>query len=255
MKFEVPVKQNRKLASVVGRIQGSERLKTMWKAANVNSIDRLKYSDHGPVHVRIVANAALKMLRLLVEGHVVPSIVKDYHMTVDDAEVVVVLAAALHDIGMTVHRADHELFSVILAPQVLPELLADYSVQEQTIMQAEIMHALPHYRKEWKPFTVEGGTVRIADALDMSHGRSRIPFEGGRVDIHSVSAQAIDSVDIEKGHEKPVRIVVKMNNSAGIFQVDELLKPRVELSGLQDYIEIDAIVQPVEKHIFKKFSL
>ena len=255
MKFNVPVKGNKKLDSVVKKIRKSKRLNTMWKCSNINSIDRLKYNDHGPVHVQIVANAALQMLRLLVAGGVKPSIVKDHKMANDDAEVVVVLAAALHDIGMTVHRYDHESFSIILAPQVLPELLADYSVEEQVVMQSEILHALPHYSKELAPFTVEAGVVRVADATDMSKGRSRIPFNLGNTDIHAVSAQAIDGVDIKKGAKKPVKILVRMNNSAGVFQLDQLLRPRIALSGLGKYIEVEASVAGKEKHILKKFTL
>ena len=255
MKFKVPVKKNKKLAAVVKRINSSERLQAMWKCSNINAVDRLGYNDHGPVHVAIVANAALQLLRLLVAGGVEPSIVKDHGMSVEDAEVVVVLGAVLHDIGMTVHRYNHELFSIILAPQVLPELLADYPINEQVILQSEVLHALPHYSPDLKPFTIEAGVVRVADALDMSKGRSRIPFKEGFVNIHSVSAQAIDSVDIKKGKKKPVKITIHMNNSAGIFQLDELLRPRVELSGLEQYLDIEAIVKSPENRIVKRASL
>ncbi|MCK4327901.1 MAG: phosphohydrolase [Candidatus Diapherotrites archaeon] len=255
MRFNIPVKGNKKLGSVVKKVRASKRLAAMWKCSNVNSIDRLGYNDHGPVHIQIVANAALQMLRLLVAGGVKPSIVKNHKMTVDDAEVVVVLAASLHDIGMTVHRHNHELFSIILAPQLLPELLGGYSVEEQVVMQSEILHALPHYSKELAPFTVEAGVVRVADATDMSKGRSRIPFDMGKKDIHAVSAQAIDDVSIKKGTKKPVKILVKMNNSAGVFQLDQLLRPRIALSGLGKYIEVEAVVQAKEKHILTKFTL
>ncbi|MFC2174313.1 HD domain-containing protein [archaeon] len=255
MKFHIPLKNNKKLGGVMKRILMSKRLATMWKCSNINSIDRLNYNDHGPVHVTIVANAALQMLRLLVAGGVKPSIVKNHKMKNDDAEVVVVLAAVLHDIGMTVHRHEHELFSIILAGQILPELLADYSVEEQVVLQSEVLHALPHYSKELAPFTVEAGVVRVADATDMSKGRSRIPFEMGKTDIHAVSAQAIDDVSIKAGDKKPVRILVKMNNSAGVFQLDQLLRPRIDSSGLSKYIEVEAVVKPKEKHILKKFTL
>ncbi len=255
MQFKVPIKQNKKLGSVVNRIQNSEHLAALWRCSNINSIDRLNFNDHGPVHVQIVANASLQILRLLVSGGIKPSIVKDHGMTLEDAEVVVVLASVLHDIGMTVHRNKHEFFSIVLAPQVLPELLKDYSVDEQVVMQSEVLHAIPHYSEELFPFTIESGIVRIADATDMSKGRSRIPFELGKQGIHSVSAQAIDDVEIKKGKEKPIKILVKMNNSAGVFQIDQLLKPRLEISGIQDFIEIEAVVKNPEKSIVKKLKL
>src|ERR687898_808181 len=50
---------------------------------------------------------------------------------------------------------------------------------------------------------VEAGVVRVADALDMAQGRSRIPFEAGQIGIHSLSAAAIDEVKIEAGDELP----------------------------------------------------
>ena len=65
--------------------------------------------------------------------------------------------------------------------------------------------------------------MRVADALDMAQGRARGPVERGDVGIHAISAAAIDDVSIEKGEERPIRVEIRMNNSAGIFQVDDLL--------------------------------
>jgi hypothetical protein len=42
------------------------------------------------VHIRIVANLALKILRMLVEAGVQPSVEKHHKLTKDDAEVIVV---------------------------------------------------------------------------------------------------------------------------------------------------------------------
>ena len=71
-------------------------------------------------------------------------------------------------------------------------------------------------------------------------GRSRIPFEKGRVSMHSLSAAAIDEVLIDDGAERPVRIEILMNNSAGLYQVDGLLKAKLKGSGLEPYVEIVA---------------
>ena len=51
-----------------------------------------------------------------------PSIITEHALTSDDAEVVVVLGALLHDIGMAIHRDDHERFSLFLAAPKLREL-------------------------------------------------------------------------------------------------------------------------------------
>lgn len=98
--------------------------------------------------------------------------------------------------------------------------------------------------------------VRVADALDMAKGRSRIPFEAGHVDIHSVSAAAIDAVEIRPGEQKPVCISIKMNNAAGLFQLDTLLKEKLHGSGLEPYIEIAAEIQgETDKRLFETFRL
>jgi metal-dependent HD superfamily phosphatase/phosphodiesterase len=104
--------------------------------------------------------------------------------------------------------------------------------------------------------TLEAGIVRVADALDMAEGRSRIPFQEGIVNIHSVSASAIEKIRIEKGDLKPIRIGVLMNNSAGIFQIDELLKNKLESSGLEPYVEVEAAVEgETEKKLIHKFRI
>ena len=139
-------------------------------------------------------------------------------MTVDDAEVVVVLGAAMHDIGMSIHRTNHEQYSLILAAPKMRELLTGiYDEPQRTIVTSEALHAIISHRSDMRGLTPEAGCVKVADALDMAEGRSRIPFQAGKIDVHSLSAAAIDSVTIRKGTPKPIAISVTMNNSAGIF--------------------------------------
>lgn len=253
--FTVPCKQNKELKKVVDAIQKNKELNTLLRCANVTAIDRMKYSDHGPVHVKIVANIALEMLRMLVKAGVTPSVVKNYDLTVEDAEVIVVLASLLHDIGMSIHRRNHELFSVIVSQKLLDDLLKSYPIEKRAIIKSEVLHAVYSHEEGIKPLTVEAGIVTIADALDMSEGRARIPFDAGKVDIHSVSALAIREVYLEKGKDKPIQIRIEMNNSAGIFQIDNLLKARIEESGLKEYVTVIAEVKGKEKRIIKKFEL
>ena len=121
-----------------------------------------------------------------------------------DAEVVVAAGAMLHDVGLSIHRADHEAFSLFLAARKLDELLDDvYDEPERTVVASEALHAIIGHRRRGEPYTVEAGVVRVADALDMAQGRSRIPFEAGQVGIHSLSAAAIDEVVISAGEELP----------------------------------------------------
>ena len=97
--------------------------------------------------------------------------------------------------------------------------------------------------------------VRIADALDMAKGRSRIPFSAGSLSIHSVSAAAVESVSIERGEEKPIRVTIELSNSAGLFQLDQLLRDKLDGSGLEPHMEIDAKVGEEEKRLLTDFRL
>ncbi|TAK26105.1 MAG: HD domain-containing protein [Chloroflexota bacterium] len=253
----MPTRHNQTLQAVIERVNADRGLHALWRCANVNAVDRLAMSDHGPVHVRIVANIALRILRGLVGSGQTPSIVVNHGMTVHDAEVVTVLAALLHDIGMAIHRDDHERYSLFLAEPKARSLLAGSYVEPYlTVMVSEILHAIIAHRAGGRPLTIEAGVVRVADALDMSKGRSRIPFEAGQVNIHSVSAAAIDSVVIAQGEDKPIRIDILMSNSAGIFQLDELLKEKLRGSGIEQFVEVTARIEgETERSLLHQFRL
>jgi len=255
--IRVPARHNPRLQQVIDRVNADTELYRLWEVINVNAVKRLGMSDHGPVHVQIAANIALKLLRLLVDHGVQPSVVTDHNLTVEDAEVIVVLAALHHDIGMSIHRIDHEQYSLFLAQPKIKEFLDEiYDVSTRTILTSEILHAIISHRSGGRPFTLEAGVVRVADALDMAEGRSRIPFQAGQVNIHSVSAASIEEIRIEKGEEKPIRIIVRMSNSAGIFQLDELLKNKLKYSGLEPYIEIEAAIEgEAEKRLIQTFRI
>ena len=166
-------------------------------------------------------------------------------------------AALLHDVGMQVHRTDHEAYSLFLAADKLPSLLADvYEDPERSIVVAEALHAVIGHRRRGDPFTIEAGIVRVADALDMARGRSRVPFEAGHQNIHSLSAYAIEDVKLAAGREKAVRVEIAMSNSAGIFQIDELLATKLRGSGLEEHVEVVARVEAEhEKRLVQVFRL
>lgn len=263
--FNIPYRKNIKLKQVMERIKEDKKLQTYWKCANVMAIERMGYTDHGPTHVKIVANLALKLLRILVERKLIkPSIVENYGMKNEDAEVVVVLGAIFHDLGMIVQRYDHEKYSALLALESIEKCLTPtYNEEEKAIITSEVLHAIvsheqPHnIEPSNKILTKEAGIVGIADALDMEAGRARIPFQAGKVDIHAVSALSIEKVEVdvaEKG--KPIIIKIKMSNSAGIFQIDELLKPRIVNSGLEQFFHVIAeITGEKETRIIEKFEI
>ena len=166
---------------------------------------RLQINDHSWVHIQIVSNIALRLLRLLVKHGVEPSLQRDYGLSADDSEVVVVLAAMLHDVGMSIHRRDHEDWSLFLAEPKMRELLDDiYEEPELTVVVSEALQSITSHRADGEPLTLEAGVLRVADALDMAKGRSRIPFERGSVSIHSLSAAAVEEVRITDGESRPV---------------------------------------------------
>ena len=255
--IRLPVRHNPRLQKIIERVNADEELYALWQAANTNAVKRRGMSDHGPVHVQIVANIALKLLRLLVDQGVQPNSVIDHNLSIEDAEVIVALAGLLHDIGMSIHRSDHEVYSLIVAGPKIKELLTDiYPIPTRTILASEILHAIISHRADRQPLTLEAGTIRVADALDMEEGRSRIPFQAGQINIHSVSAAAIEKISIERGEAKPIRIAIGMSNSAGIFQLDELLKKKMAGSGLEAYVEIDASIKgESEKKLIHTFRI
>ena len=253
----MPYKGNKKLEKFVDLVKKDVRLQTFWKCSNVTAIDRMGYTDHGPTHVKIVANSALKLLRILVGKGVVPSIVEDYKLTNEDAEVVVVAGSILHDLGMIVARQNHEIYSVFLASDFLQNILSQmYPEEKNAIVSSEVLQTILAHDPNHRVLTLEAGIVRVADALDMEQGRARIPFKSGKIDIHSVSALSIRQVKILEGTEKPIVIKIKMTSSAGIFQIDELLKARIQNSGLEKYIHVTAeITAREEARIIKKLEL
>jgi metal-dependent HD superfamily phosphatase/phosphodiesterase len=241
MRINVPVRGNRKLRTLVERVNSDKQLQAWWHVSNVNAVARMEINDHSWVHIQIVTNIALKLLRQLTKHHVDTGLVRDFGLTQDDAEVVVTLAALTHCIGMSVHRHGHEDFSLFLAEPKLRELLTGmYEEPDLTVIVSEVLQAIISHRADGQPLTIEAGLIRVADALDMAKGRSRIPFERGRVSMHSLSAAAIEDVTISDGEEKPILIEIRMNNSSGIFQVDGLLKAKLRGSGLEPYVEVVA---------------
>ncbi len=257
MRINVPARGNRKLRTLLDRVNKDKRLKAYWHVSNVNAVVRMQINDHSWVHIQIVTNIALKLLRQLTKHGVEPAMVTDYGMERDDAEIVVTLGALTHCIGMAVHRDGHEDFSLFLAvPEIRETLAGLYEEPELTVVVSEVLHAITSHRDYGKPLTLEAGIVRVADALDMAKGRSRIPFERGSVSIHSLSAAAIEDVIITDGETRPIGIDIVMNNSSGIYQVDELLRAKLRGSRLEPYVEVNAHIEgEAEKLLLPSYRL
>ncbi|HWE09465.1 MAG TPA: HD domain-containing protein [Solirubrobacteraceae bacterium] len=241
VRLRAPTRGNRQLERLLAAANADDQLKAWWHVSAVNAARRLAMSDHSWVHIQIVLNIGLRLARLLFRRGVTPSIVTDFAMSERDAEVVVAAGCLMHCVGMSIHRADHERYSLFLTADKLGSLLTDaYEEPERSVIVAETMHAIIGHRSDGAPFTLEAGIVRVADALDMARGRSRIPFEAGQHNIHSLSAYAIEEVKISPGRDRAVRVEIQMSNSAGIFQIDELLAEKLRGSGLEEHVEVIA---------------
>jgi metal-dependent HD superfamily phosphatase/phosphodiesterase len=257
MRIRVPVRANKKLRTVIDRVNKDPQVKGWWHVSNVNAVARMEINDHSWVHIQIVTNIALKLLRQLTKHGVEPAMVTDYGMERDDSEVVVALTALTHCVGMSVHRKGHEDFSLFLSEPKLRELLTEiYEEPELTVVVSEVLQGIISHRADGEPLTLEAGILRVADALDMEQGRSRIAFERGRIGIHSLSAAAIEEVEITDGENKPIRISIRMNNSSGIYQVDGLLKAKLRGSGLEPYVEVIAHIDTeAEKRLVPLYEI
>lgn len=255
-KINIPSDKNKILAKVLEKINGSEEVLAYWKVTNTNAINRLKYGDHGIIHFQIVANIALKMARILKKNEVEFSIVRDFNLTYEHAEVVIFLASIFHDLGMSINREGHEEYSLIIANELLKDVLDFLPISERVIVASETLHCIINHRDDGRPVTVEAGILRVADAVDMGKGRVKIPYGDGELQIHSISVAAIENIKIVEGNKKPIKVDVTMNNSAGIFQVDDLLGSKIKGSGIEKYIEVRAHVDTDnEKKLLDEFII
>ncbi len=217
-----------------------------WDMSNFIAVSRLKYNDHGEVHAKIVAANALRMLKLLFDNGVMVSMVRERAGTEDDAYLVVLAAGLLHDIGNQVHREGHNVSGVYLAIPLLNRLLPQVYDEPETMyeVRGHILHCIYSHEFEVPDLTEEAALIGIADGTDMTKGRGRIAFDKGNVNIHTVSALSIDKVVIGQGDDVPIRIDIFMNNSAGVFQIQETLGKKISPGPLQDYVEVVAIASP-----------
>jgi len=217
-----------------------------WDMANYIAVAKLKYNDHGEIHAKIVAANALKMLRLLLEHGITPDVVRERAGDEDDAHLIVLAGALLHDIGNQVHREMHNVSGVYLAIPLLNRLLPEIYEEEEVMyeIRGHILHCIYAHEFDVRDLTMEAALVGIADGTDMTKGRGRLAFDKGNVNIHTVSALSIDKVEITRGYEKPIRIQIEMSNSAGVFQIQETLCKKIAGSPLEPYIEVVALARP-----------
>ncbi len=217
-----------------------------WDLSNFIAVKKLKYNDHGEVHAKIVAASALIMLDLLLENNVTPDFMAEGGGDSDDEHLIVLAAALLHDIGNQIYRKNHPLHSSYLAIPVLDRLLPEIytDLENRTEVRGFILNSIYAHDAGVPDFIIEAALVGIGDGTDMTKGRGRMAYDLGSLSIHVVSALSIERVLILHGKEKPIELVVEMSNSAGIFQIEEILGKKIIGGPLEKYISLRAVLVP-----------
>lgn len=241
---------------VLSFLETDEEIGVYLEAQNVNPVTRMRYNDHGEKHIEIVLNRALCLYDLLKRGGVAFNGASQQGLAEADEAVIIALAAKIHDIGHVVHRDEHAYYSIPLAADILDRILPEfYDTANAVRIKGEVLHAILCHHTEETPLTREAGVIRVADGLDMEQGRSRIPYESGGRGINTVSSQAIQQVSLQEGEAVPVHVEIEMTDAAGVFQVDSLLKAKLDESGLEDHVRIVAINTRSENELVERIEL
>jgi metal-dependent HD superfamily phosphatase/phosphodiesterase len=230
-----------------------DEIQALQDYANSVSIKRLSYNDHGPVHMRTVALNALIMLGLLRDAGIQTSLEKEDSGTFEDSLTALLLAAILHDTGMSIGRQDHELHGCYLAYPIMDRLLKRVfpaATAQRVTIRSLALEGISGHMGNRTINSLEAGVLLVADGCDMQKGRARIPMalsEGPKVgDIHKYSANSIEDVKIGKGREQPIRIDISMSSEVGLFQIEEVLLQKIAASTAKPYIELYALVNQNE---------
>lgn len=229
-----------------------EEIQFLQDYANNVSILRLGFNDHGPVHMRTVCKNALLMLKILYQAGIKTSLEKEQTGTFLDSLAAVSIAGFMHDFGMTIGRQDHELYSGIIAYEVINRILdkvlpSHDDLRRKIVIRSMALEGIIGHMGIRKIHSLEAGIVQIADGCDMTKGRARIPMELNKSpsvgDIHKYSANSIEKVKILSGQEKPIRIEVNMSADVGFFQIEEVLLQKINSSPAKALVELFAGVE------------
>jgi metal-dependent HD superfamily phosphatase/phosphodiesterase len=230
-------------------LMGDDEIQSLQEYANTVSIKRLGFNDHGPVHMRSVVLNAIIMMGLLRKAGIPTSLETEECGTFEDSLTAVLVAAFLHDLGMSVSRQDHELHSAYLSSPIIDRILKEIypaDIARRVMIRSLALEGISGHMGNRTIHSLEAGVILVADGCDMKKGRARIPMAlagSPRVgDIHKYSANSIEDVRIQAGRKKPIRIEVLMSSEVGLFQIEEVLLGKISASTAKPYIELYALV-------------
>lgn len=236
-----------KTLEVAKMLLADKEIEYLQDYSNNVSIKRLGYNDHGPVHMRKVLMNALIIVDLLSRAGIKLNLEDEGIGSIEDSKIAVLIGAFLHDSGMSVGRENHEISGVLISMPIIERILEQVykeNLEKKVILKSLIMECMMGHMGTQRIHSLEAGIILIADGCDMERGRARIPMilsrESKVGDIHKYSSSAIESVRIEAGSDKPVRITVIMSESVGFFQVEEILLTKINSSPIKPYIELFA---------------
>lgn len=236
-------------------LEEDDEVNELLRMSNIMAVTRLKYNDHGIVHAKIVAGTSLELLDLIIRRGIELTTLRDgTAKNLDDVKLIIFLSAYLHDIGNSIHRVNHEYVGALIAKDIVDRVLKtslDLPTRRLVSIRQEILHSIYASSYDAECLTIECGITKVADGLDMSEGRARIPYKLGKVDMHAVSALSIKRVEVDPG-ERPVKISVFMDDHAGLFQLEQVLIPKVLGSGLKELLEIYVITPQKTLKYFPK---
>ena len=238
---EPRVKQMFDLLETDSEVQGCLQM------SNMMTVNRLRYNDHGAVHSRITAGSSLEIFDLLDKK--MERNTEQNGISKEDARLIVLCGAYLHDIGNSIHRADHHIHGCNIARPILDRLLTKVVPDDGELalrIRHEALHSIFAHHIEVQCLSLEAGAITVGDGTDMAEGRARVPYNAGKVDIHSLSALSIKSVEIESGDPEPVHILVHMKNPSGVFQIEEVLGRKIRTSGISQYLNVVALMEGEE---------
>ncbi|MGB9703371.1 MAG: HD domain-containing protein [Candidatus Micrarchaeales archaeon] len=237
------LKNFKKATELIKILENDKEVNNLLELSNMVTMLRLHMNDHGKTHSKIVSLNSIKIYNILSKNKILGNIQKEGLGGIEEEYIALLLGSYLHDIGNSISRENHELLGIILAKPIIERILKKIKIKNMFKINGVILEEILCHMGHYVSSSLEAKIVACADGTDMTKGRARIPYESGKADIHSFSAMAIEDVSIKEGERKPVRIEVKMNDTAGIFQIEEILNKKIEKLDFSQYVEVVGIIK------------